>query len=152
MNQWMSTLQPCSIPALMLHCKYPTHAACPTQIQLEQGPSIRLHSHKVENSRTKSNPLAIGLNIAKTKPEVVKPYERRRGFGLCTLLLLNTHWIFFILLIEFTLLCLLAFQLDVHCFVNQVPQNWYSFGTFNKWVLRNILETNKHCIQSRTEQ
>lgn len=54
----------------------PTHAACPTQIQLEQGPSIRLHSHKVENSRTKSNPLAIGQNVAKPKPETVKPYER----------------------------------------------------------------------------
>lgn len=59
--------------------QYPTHAICPTQIQLEQGPSIELYSHKMENSRTKSNPLAIGQNIAKTKPKAVKPYERSKS-------------------------------------------------------------------------
>lgn len=46
---------------------------------IEQGPSIRLSSHKVENSRTKSNPQAIGQNIAKTKNKAAKPYERSKS-------------------------------------------------------------------------
>ena len=47
-----------------------------------------------------------------------------------------THRVFVLILVHFPLLGLLAFQLHIHGFIDQVPQYGHSFGALDKRVLQ----------------